>query len=60
MKYFNPKTGLGIIRVSRDQFRTAWASLSFLNEFDKLPCFFRVLDVCGGFPFHTHTGVDLT
>jgi ribonuclease P/MRP protein subunit POP5 len=47
IKYFSPYTKLGILRISRDQFRTVWAALLFINQIKGIPCAFRVLRTSG-------------
>lgn len=49
VKYCNARTRLAIIRVPRDHYRVACASLTFVRTVDRRPCAVDVLDVCGRF-----------
>ncbi|RKP06510.1 Rpp14/Pop5 family-domain-containing protein [Thamnocephalis sphaerospora] len=47
VKYFNPLTGLGIIRAPRDHFRLVWAALTFMRKVHNRPCVIRVIHTSG-------------
>ncbi|WBW74706.1 RNase P and RNase MRP subunit Pop5 [Schizosaccharomyces osmophilus] len=47
VKYFSPSTSTGILRVSRQHFRLAWAALCFLRELNGKPVVIRVVRVSG-------------
>ncbi|KAI9596886.1 hypothetical protein BDF19DRAFT_437085 [Syncephalis fuscata] len=47
VKYFNPRTGLGIIRAPRNHFQLAWAALTFMQKIRGKPCSIRVIHVGG-------------
>jgi ribonuclease P/MRP protein subunit POP5 len=50
VKYFNPLTGLGIIRAPRDHFQIIWAALTLTQNIRKQPCAIRVLHIGGKLP----------
>lgn len=47
LKYFSPRTHVGILRVSRPYVRKAWASLSLINKINDRPVIIKVLRVSG-------------
>lgn len=47
VKWFNPSTRVGIIRVPRDYADMLLASLFFLRRIENIPCSFRILHVSG-------------
>ncbi|EPY51145.1 RNase P and RNase MRP subunit [Schizosaccharomyces cryophilus OY26] len=47
VKYFSPSTSTGILRVSRQHIRLAWAALCFLRELNGKPIVVRVVRVSG-------------
>lgn len=47
LKYFSPRTHVGILRVSRPYFRKAWASLTLINKINDRPVIIKVLRVSG-------------
>jgi ribonuclease P/MRP protein subunit POP5 len=50
VKYLSPATSTFILRISRANYRIAWAALSFMNEVpvkDGKKCVFRVVRVSG-------------
>ncbi|KAA1467207.1 hypothetical protein DENSPDRAFT_832205 [Dentipellis sp. KUC8613] len=47
VKYFSPTTGLCIIRVARDPYRTAWGALTLLTSIDGWTCVPNVIHVSG-------------
>ncbi|KAI8050549.1 Rpp14/Pop5 family-domain-containing protein [Syncephalis plumigaleata] len=47
VKYFNPLTGLGIIRAPRDHFQMVWAALTLTQNIRRKLCVIRVLHIGG-------------
>ncbi|KXS18085.1 hypothetical protein M427DRAFT_29838 [Gonapodya prolifera JEL478] len=47
VKYYNPLTGLGILRCLRDNHRLVWAALTFVSRIRQHPCKIVVIRVCG-------------
>ncbi|CAB52882.1 Ribonuclease P/MRP protein subunit POP5 [Schizosaccharomyces pombe] len=47
VKYFSPNTSTGILRVSRQHFRLAWAALVLIRELYGKPVIIRVVRVSG-------------
>lgn len=47
VKYYNPLTGLGIVRVGRDHFRKAWLAITWIGDIKKQFCCIRTLHVGG-------------
>lgn len=47
LKYFDPISSFGIVRVSRDHYRWLWASLTFTRVIHKRVCAVRVLHTAG-------------
>lgn len=47
VKYFNPTTSKGIIRVSRPHFRLVWAALSYIDKIEGRDCIITVSRVSG-------------
>ncbi|KAJ8331308.1 RNA-binding protein pop5 [Batrachochytrium dendrobatidis] len=47
VKYFNPFTGLAIVRVNRDYMRLVWACVSLITAINKRICMVKVVHVGG-------------
>ncbi|KAI8325591.1 hypothetical protein GQ54DRAFT_301830 [Martensiomyces pterosporus] len=47
VKYFSPRTRLGILKVPRDHYQMVWAALTLTTHYSKHPCLIRVWHVSG-------------
>ena len=47
IKYFNPYTATGILRVPRDALSMVWSSLTLMTKINSKPCVVDVLHVSG-------------
>lgn len=47
LKYFDPVSSFGIVRVSRDHYRWLWASLTLTRIIHKRVCAIRILHTAG-------------
>lgn len=47
VKYFSSNTSLGIVRVSRDHFRTLWAAMSYISHINGVPVIITVKRASG-------------
>ncbi|KAJ1967492.1 RNA-binding protein pop5 [Dispira parvispora] len=47
VKYFNPYTGVGVIRSRFSHYRQIWATLTLISNFRNRACYFRVISVTG-------------
>ncbi|ODV89159.1 hypothetical protein CANCADRAFT_134402 [Tortispora caseinolytica NRRL Y-17796] len=47
LKYYSPTTGIGILRIGRDQLRIAQAALTYMNELDSRPTLINCFHVSG-------------
>lgn len=47
VKYFNPLTGMGIVRAPRDSYRTVWGAVTLLNKCNERTCKVEVLKISG-------------
>jgi ribonuclease P/MRP protein subunit POP5 len=47
LKYFSPFTNIGILRISREEFRKVWASLTFIHTIQNVRCSIQVVHVSG-------------
>ncbi|KAJ6258735.1 hypothetical protein Dda_6787 [Drechslerella dactyloides] len=47
VKYFSPATSTGILRITRPNYRTLWASLTFLRELAGHPVVIKVVRISG-------------
>ncbi|KAK6497634.1 hypothetical protein TWF481_012039 [Arthrobotrys musiformis] len=47
VKYFSPATSTGILRITRDNYRTLWAALTYIRELCGQPAVIKVVRVSG-------------
>lgn len=47
VKYVNGATGLCVVRCSREQYRTIWASITFITHLHNVPVLFNLLNLSG-------------
>lgn len=47
VKYFNPYTGIGIVRASRDFYRMVWASFTLINTIQAVSIAINAIHVSG-------------
>ncbi|EWC47933.1 hypothetical protein DRE_02815 [Drechslerella stenobrocha 248] len=47
VKYFSPATSTGILRITRDNYRLLWATLTFMRELSGQPVVIKVARVSG-------------
>jgi ribonuclease P/MRP protein subunit POP5 len=50
VKYVNGATGLCVVRCSREQYRTIWASITFITHLHNVPVLFNLLNLSGKAP----------
>ncbi|KAK6345937.1 hypothetical protein TWF730_010276 [Orbilia blumenaviensis] len=59
VKYFSPATSTGILRITRDNYRTLWAALTYINEFHGQPAVIKVIRVSGTIRKAEHEAVKV-
>ena len=47
MRYFSPRTGTGILRVTRNNWKYIVAATTFINSINGEHCIFRTINVSG-------------
>ncbi|KAK6524513.1 hypothetical protein TWF281_011420 [Arthrobotrys megalospora] len=47
VKYFSPATSTGILRITRDNYRTLWAALTYIRELFGQPAVIKVIRISG-------------
>ncbi|KAJ2157028.1 RNA-binding protein pop5 [Coemansia sp. RSA 552] len=59
VKYFSPRTRMGIIKVPRDHCKMLLATLALITHVNKVPCTIRVLHVSGTIKSCQRTAVKI-